>query len=340
MQARNNRKSELKGRTTDKRHLRDFVFSCILIANRAYALTARTIAAHAATSFSGLNWENGRKKAMRQDGTRVKNVDPMYTIMPYVLKYRYDAMNMIELDIPVAPMQAYLNTKRKEGYRYSHMGVVLAAYLRAAAEFPALNRFIVNKRIYQRNEFSVAMVVLKPGEHDGTMNKMYFQLDDDIESVHQKIDAYVTQNRAQGDTNATDKLMTTLLSFPGLVNVGVGLFKIMDRFGLLPKSLIQASPFHASLTISNLASIRTNHIFHHLYEFGTTSVFVTLGNMREVPKSVRGEIVHERCLPMGVVLDERICSGSYYAAFFARFKQYMLNPALLEGAPTVINTRF
>ncbi len=264
----------------------------------------------------------------------------MYTIMPYILKHRYDAMNMIELDIPVAPMQAYLNAKRKEGHRYSHMGVVLAAYLRAAAEFPMINRFIANKRIYQRNEFSIAMVVLKPGEHDGTMNKMYFEMADDIDAVHQKIEAYVTENRGTGDTNATDALMTTLLSVPGLVNVGVGLFKLMDRYGLLPKSIIKASPFHASLTISNLASIRTNHIFHHIYEFGTTSVFVTLGNMREVARRARGEIVHERCLPMGVVLDERICSGSYYAAFFARFKQYMLDPSLLEGAPAVVNTAF
>lgn len=264
----------------------------------------------------------------------------MYAIMPYVLKYRYDAMNMIELDIPVEPMQQYLNAKRKEGHRYSHMGVVLAAYLRAAAEYPSVNRFIANKRIYQRNEFSVAMVVLKPGEHDGTMNKMYFEMADDIETVHEKIDAYVTQNRGAGDTNATDRLMTTLLSIPGLVNVGVGLFKLLDRYGLLPKSLIKASPFHASLTISNLASIRTNHIFHHTYEFGTTSIFVTLGNMREVAKRVRGEIVYERCLPMGVVMDERICSGSYFASFFTRFKQYMLDPSQLEGPPTVVNTTF
>ncbi len=275
---------------------------------------------------------------MRQDGKRVKNANPMYTIMPYVLKHRYDAMNMIELDIPVEPIQAYLNAKRKEGHRYSHMGVVLSAYLRAAAEFPSINRFIVNKRIYQRNEFSVAMVVLKPGEHDGTMNKMYFAMEDNIDAVHQKIDDYVNQNRGEGETNATDQLMSTLLSIPGLLNVGVGVLRFMDRYGLLPKSLINASPFHASLTISNLASIRTNHIFHHIYEFGTTSVFVTLGNMREVPKRIRGEIVHKRCLPMGVVLDERICSGSYYAAFFARFKQYMMDPSLLEGPPQVVNT--
>ena len=258
---------------------------------------------------------------MRKDGTRVYDANPMYTILPYVLDKRYDSMNMIELNIPVAPMQSYINAKRKEGYRFSHLGVVLAAYLRAAAEFPAINRFIANKRIYQRNEFPVGMVVLKPGELDGTMNKMYFQMEDDIFAVHEKIDEYVSQNRVEGDTNKTDKLMTTLLKIPGLVNFAVGLFKIMD-------------------VISNLASIRTNHIYHHIYEFGTTSIIITLGNMREIPKRVKDEIVFERCLPMGAVLDERICSGSYYAAFFSKFRQYMAKPTLLEGPPAVVNTKF
>lgn len=275
---------------------------------------------------------------MRQDGKRVKNVDPMYTIMPYILKHRYDAQNMIELNIPIGPMQAYLNQKRKEGFAFSHLGVVLSAYLRAAAEFPALNRFIVNKRIYQRNEFSVGMVVLKPGENDGTMNKMYFQMEDDIYRVHQIIEEYVTSNRKSGDTNKTDALMTKLLSIPGLCNVAVGLMKVMDTFGLLPKSLIAASPFHVSMSITNLASIRTNHIYHHVYEFGTTSIFVALGNLRDMAKRTKEGIALERCLPMGVVMDERICSGSYFASFFSKFKQYMLNPALLEGPPTVVNT--
>ncbi|MDO4572858.1 MAG: 2-oxo acid dehydrogenase subunit E2 [Clostridia bacterium] len=270
---------------------------------------------------------------MRKDGKRVKNANPMYTVVPYIMPRRYDAMNMIEVDIPVAPVQAYLNEKRRQGYSLSHMGLLIAAYLRTAAEFPLLNRFIVNKRIYQRNEFSVAMVVLKPGETDGTMSKMYFSMEDDLFRVHEVIGEYVSSNRQEGDVNDTDDLITTLLKIPGLCNVGVGIFKLMDRYGLLPKSIIHASPFHNSLVLSNLASIRTNHIYHHLYDFGTSSVFITMGNMREVPRRVHGEIIFERCMPLGVVMDERICSGSYFARAFRRIRQYLANPALLEGPP-------
>lgn len=275
---------------------------------------------------------------MRKDGKRVRGADAMYTLIPYIMKHRYDAMNMIEVDIPIAAMQAYLNRKRNEGVTMSHLGVVLAGYLRTVAEFPLLNRFVVNKRIYARNEFPVAMVVLKPGETEGTMSKMRFEPDDDIFTVHRKMNEYIEKNRQVGDTNATDDLMRRLLSVPGLANVGVGLFKLLDRYGLLPKSLIDASPFHASLVITNLASIRTNHIFHHLYEFGTSSVFIALGNMREVARRTRDGISFERCLPMGVVTDERICSGSYFARAFRRFRQYLLDPSLLEGPPALVNS--
>jgi len=274
---------------------------------------------------------------MRKDGRRVKNVEPMYAIIPYILEKRYDSMNMIELDIPVAPIQEYLNRKRKEGQRMSHLGVVLAAYIRAAAEYPHVNRFIMNKKIYARNEFAVGMVVLKPGEADGTMSKMYFQMTDTIFDVHKTMNEYIETNRQAGENNATDKLMRILLSIPGLCNVGVSIFKFMDKHGLLPYSIIKASPFHISLGITNLASIRTNHIYHHLYEFGTTSVFVSMGNLREVPMRKQGEVVMERCIPLGIVTDERICSGSYFAKVCHRIKHYLANPELLEAPPAVVN---
>lgn len=275
---------------------------------------------------------------MRADGKRLRNTDPMYTVAAYVMNKRVDSMNMVTLDIPYDPIQNYLNEKRKQGMALSHLCVLIAAYLRTAAEFPLLNRFIMNCKPYARNEFAVAMVVLKSGEMDnGTMSKMYFNMTDTIFDVNKKINDYVSDNRAVPEKNGTEKMIKILLGAPGVLRVGVGLFKFMDKHGLLPKKIIDASPFHNSLCISNLASIRTNHIYHHCYEFGTTSVFITMGNLREVPKRHGGEIVFERSMPLGVVMDERICSGSYFALAFRRMRQYLHNPELLEQPPKVVN---
>lgn len=274
---------------------------------------------------------------MRADGKKVKDAQPMYRVAAYIMKERNDAQNMIVLDIPEEPLHRYINLRRRADKPISHLALILAAYVRTVAEFPALNRFVVNKRIYDRNELAVGMVVLKPGQTDGTINKMYFDLTDNLDTVQDKILAYIDENRAAGDTNSTDKIINILLSIPGLVSFAVGLFKLMDKWGLLPKKLIDASPFHSSMVISNLASIRTNHIFHHCYNFGTTSLLLTIGNMREVAKRKGGEIRFERCIPLGLVMDERICNGSYFAQAFAALKKYLANPEILETVPDKIN---
>ena len=273
---------------------------------------------------------------MRADGKKVKNVDPMYLIAPYIMNKRVDSMNMTTIDIPHEPIQKYINKKRKEGINISHMALIIAAYVKTMSQFPELNRFVVNKRVYQRNEISVGMVVLQSLEsHEGTMSKMYFKENDDIFKVNDTINKYVIENREAPENNGTEKIMKFLLSVPGLLPVGVGVLKFLDKHGLLPKSIIDMSPFHMSFGITNLASIRTNHIYHHCYEFGTTSVFLAMGNSREVAKRKGGEIVFEKCIPIGVTMDERICSGSYFATAFRAFKKYLANPELLEAPKEV-----
>lgn len=272
---------------------------------------------------------------MRADGRKLKNVDPMYQVVPHIMTERHDAMNMITLDLPLEPMQKYIRKKAEEGIKISHMMLILAAYVRVIAEFPALNRFIVNRKAYAHKDITVSMVVLKTNSReDETMSKIYLEPTDTIFEVKEKVGKYIDENRKHDNNNSTDKIIKTLLSIPGLLRFGVKLLKWMDKHGLLPRAIIEASPFHASFLITNLASIRTNHIYHHVYDFGTTSISMALGNMREVPRrTLDGEIVHERCIPAGMVMDERIASGSYFALAFRAFKRYLKNPELLEQPP-------
>ena len=131
---------------------------------------------------------------MRPDGILVKNEDPMYYLIPYFLTKRYDAMNMITLDIPEMPMRAYMNEKRKEGKQISHLALVLTAYLHTLEKYPALNRFIKGHNIYQHKDIKVSMVVLKPDGSD-TMSKIDLVPTDDVFDVQAKITGYIDQNR-------------------------------------------------------------------------------------------------------------------------------------------------
>ena len=275
---------------------------------------------------------------MRADGKRLKGADPMYQVAAHIMAKRSDAMNMITIDIPIEPMNKYLNEKRKEGKRYSHLSLIIAAYLQTMAEFPALNRFVVNKTIYARKEIAVGMVVLKGGKIDshGTMSKLYLQPHYTLDDVQNTIEKYISDNRAEENLNGTDKFIKFILSVPGLLRFGVIMFKFLDKYGLLPKKIIDISPFHTSAVVTNLASIRTNHIYHHVYDFGTTSIALAMGNLREVPVEKRGEVEFVRCMPIGMVMDERIASGSYFALAFRKFKKLLSDPSQLETPPEKI----
>ena len=270
---------------------------------------------------------------MRRDGTRVRHEDPMYYLIPYFLTKRYDAMNMVTLDIPEAPLKAYMNEKRREGRSVSHLALILTAYLRTIEQYPALNRFVVGRKIYQHNDVTASMVVLKPGTDQDTMSKIRLEFTDDIFDVQKKITDYIEQNRQLGEANSLDSIMNVFMKMSWLLGFLIGLIRLADRLGLLPRWLINVSPFHASLLITNLACIRTNHIYHHVYQVGTTSTAIAMGNLREVPRRTREGIVFDRCIPLGVVMDERIANGHYFAQAFARFKQLLAHPEQLEKKP-------
>ena len=270
---------------------------------------------------------------MRKDGRKIKTIDPMYKLISHIMVERSDSMNMIELTVQQDPIRKYIRRKKDEGYTFSHLAVVLAAYIRTIADYPFLNRFVVNKTLYARKEVAIGMVVLKPGETEGTMNKMFFKPEMTIFEIQKVLDDYINTNRGAGKTNSTDRLMAFMLSIPGLARVGVNFIKFLDWLGWLPKAIIDASPFHCTMTITNLASIGTNYIFHHVYNFGTTSMIMAMGNTREDPVKRHGEIVFEKVIPIGLVMDERIAEGVQFAMACRKLQSILQNPEILEQPP-------
>ena len=269
----------------------------------------------------------------RADGYRVRGNDAMYELVPYIMPYRYDASNSVTVDIDLGLMQDYVRKCRKKGINMSHMSIIIAGALRIASQNPFLNRFVMNRKIYSRNHFCVSFVTLQPGKTSDTVNKIYFNLDDDIFTVNQKVQEAIERTQEPTSENALDRLMASLVRLPFLVGAAVGVLKFIDKYFTLPFSIINASPFHTSLFITNLASIRTNAIYHHLYEFGTTGIFISMGQPeKRIEKN--GETVEERkIMPLGIVTDERIANGHYYGRCFRELNKYYKNPELLETPP-------
>ncbi len=269
----------------------------------------------------------------RADGYRVRTNDAMYELVPYIMPYRYDASNTITVDIDLDLIQDYIRKCRKKGIQMSHMSIIIAGALRLVSQNPNLNRFVMNRKIYSRNHFCVSFVTLQPGKTSDTVTKLYFNLDDDIFTVNQKVQEAIEKTQVPDSQNALDKLMASLLRIPFLVGGAVGVLKFIDKYFTLPFSIINASPFHTSLFVTNLASIRTDTIHHHLYEFGTTGIFISMGQPKK-KVVLNGENVEEhKVMELGIVTDERIANGHYYGRCFRELNKYYKNPELLETKP-------
>ena len=271
---------------------------------------------------------------MRPDGRRIKSLDPMFTIIPHIMPKRYDAQVMFNTEVSYSKLKRYMNAKRHEGRKVSFMALITAAYLRAVTQYPELNRFVVNKKIYARNEFCVSFVTLKEGnlpeDKLETVTKVHFDFTDTVFEVSDKIDRFIRENRKQQTVNFTDKLAKFFMRVPLLSRAAIDIVKSADRLGFLPKKLIDGFPFHSTLWITNLASIYFGPVFHHIYDFGTSSMFVSIGMVKN-SLNIRGE--EEQIIPLGVVADERICAGITFSKAFGLVKKYLENPVVLESPP-------
>jgi hypothetical protein len=266
-----------------------------------------------------------------------KGVDAITRVTPYIMTERSDAQCYCTQYADYMAINEYLKKKRAEGYTISTMSVIIAAYVRAVSQFPELNRFIVGKKLYARQELCVSFAIVKVRtkvDFLETTVKVYFDPYDTIFDVARKIEDVIARNKKTETENKTDRVANTLLSIPGLIRVGVGLLKAMDRIGIMPRAIVDASPFHTSMFITNMASLGMNELHHHLYNFGTTTVFIGLGKQEPRLKlSVDGKLRAKRYYPMAIVTDERVAAGAMYGMAFNCLSRHLRNPELLEIPP-------
>ena len=280
--------------------------------------------------------EGSEEHPMRPDGTRVKDIPPIVAAIPYIMPKRYDAQNTITEYIYEELVKSYIREKRRGGVRINHMALLIAAYYRAVLYNPKLNYFVMNGRIYQRNHFCVSFVTLTNSGEGSTVNKVYFNLDDDIYTVNDKLSRAIEKSQETGRETPMDVLAKKIVRIPGLVSIAVSFLKFIDKHFTLPFSIIDASPFHTSLFVTNLASIRTGAVYHHIYEFGTTGIFASMGQpVKKLFKN--GETIEEhKVMELGIVTDERIADGHYYGRCFKELKKFYRNPELLETKPETV----
>ena len=168
-----------------------------------------------------------------------------------------------------------------------------------------------------------------------TVIKVHLTPTDTAEEVYRKINEQVEIVKNTPLDSTLDNTAAAFTLIPGVfLKFTVWILKTLDYFGLLPRFLLEVSPFHGSVFFTSMGSLGIPPIYHHLYDFGNVPVFTSFGcKRRSLEVQEDGSIVQRKYLDCKFTLDERIVDGFYYAAFFKYYKRLMLHPEVLDTPP-------
>ena len=280
----------------------------------------------------------------RPDGRRVRTLSPMAQITSYFQVERNTCSNLFDESFEITHVDRYIRQKRREGMTdFGITHVLLAAYVRGVAKYPQLNRFISGQKVFSRGEdIQYCMVIKKEMSVDSpdTSIKVHLTPHDTAKDVYEKLNAAVESVKATQELDSSlDNLIMAFTMIPSVVmKFTVWLLKLLDYFGLLPKFLLELSPFHGSLFFTSMGSLGIRPIYHHLYDFGNLPVFGAFGLKRRANEVQEdGTVVQRKYIDVKFVLDERIVDGYYYATFFKYYRSLMRHPELLDNPPDVVN---
>lgn len=270
----------------------------------------------------------------RSDGKKLKDIPPFFKIIPQIMKTRSDSQVYYTYDMPIKEMDKYIDKKAEKNVKISYMDIIYSALVRLMAERPSLNRFVMNGRTYARNEILISLAIKKnlTDEGEETTIKLPFVGNENIFEIKEKLSNAINENKNIEIDNETDMLATALSIIPNfLLKFAINIIIFLDKHGMLPKAIIKASPFHTSAFLTNVASLGIDAIYHHLYDFGTTGIFLAMGKKKKSYIYDDDTFKEEKCISLAFVCDERICDGYYFANSVKLFNKYLKKPELLEG---------
>ena len=272
----------------------------------------------------------------RKGARLLKTLSPYDRILCHVMTKRSDAHVYFTDIIDCAPLDEFIaRVEEEKGVHLTYLDLVNAALVRIYAQKPALNRFVMNGRVFANNDIKISMAIKKSMRDDGgsTAIKVGFTGHENIYEIRDKFQAEIWKNKGESDSNSTDKLIETLMKLPnGLLRVIIGILKWLDRINALPESLLASLPFHSSVFVTYLKSIGIRSIYHHIYDFGTIGMFVAIGKEQWQPIVDRKtkELKAAKVLELKIVADERLCDGLYHAQSMRLFRKILEDPAQLE----------
>ena len=265
----------------------------------------------------------------RPDGTLLPDIPAYRKMMPYLMTTKNSsvvyATAMVDMEKALSFIESPPGMKKGE-LTVTHL--FLRAAVKSLHEFPRLNRFVSGHRLYQRNGIIISFSAKKAFRDDApiVVIKVQFDPEETLAQMAQRIQEALKEGRSDKES-LTDKETSLLLRLPRfLLRSIIWLQSALDYFNLLPRKFIETDLFYASLFVANLGSIGLNAGYHHLYEYGNISLFMTVGKIQPLPAVEGNQVTVRRQTEIKISYDERIEDGFYASRALDRLKYYVEHP--------------
>lgn len=272
----------------------------------------------------------------RRDGKKV-SAPGLQTVMTALMPKRTEAEVYLNTTIDATNLMKYLEEKnagKTEG-KMTIFHCVITALARMVRERPLMNRFIQGYRIYERNEISLSFVA-KRRFGDEAEEALIYLVPEDTDTVNEisrKIIGDVKEARkSEHAAGGVDELLDKFAALPRLVLAGsVKVIRWLDFWGLNPEFITAGDPNYSTILVSNLGSIKCPSVYHHLNNYGTNSIMVTIGTLHKDEVLMEdGHREIREVIDLGATLDERIADGFYFARSLKLITYIFEHPEILE----------
>ena len=277
-----------------------------------------------------------RKWGDRRDGRMIK-MPGLQTVMASLMPNRADCEVFLHDTVDVTEMVDYIEKKNAEDpsikRTFFHCAIAMAA--RMVRERPILNRFVQGGRIYERYEISISFVAKRKFEEHAEETLMFFvpKDTDTLDDVSRMVIGDVAEARkSEHSTGGVDALLDKFAAMPRLLMMFlIRVIRWMDFWGVCPKFITDGDPNYSTILMSNLGSIKCPAVYHHLNNYGTNSIMLTIGTIHEEERLMPDHSkAIRKVVDLGVTMDERIGDGFYFARSLKLLHYICANPQLLD----------
>ncbi len=265
-----------------------------------------------------------RRFGDRKGAKRCRDVNGMSQILIDLKPRRSLGELYICEKMDVTSLVEYMKDKKDEGLTYFH--AFLTLFGKTMYNRPLLNRFVSNRHVYEHNDITLSFVMKVDfdDKSEEIMVLMPLEEKDNLNTISKKVRDKVSDVRNKKDSGeGANKAILILGKLPNILRVPiVSLFKLFDKWGILPSFLVKDNLYYSSMIVSNLGTFKTDGIYHNVTDFGTCSGIITIGEIKKEGSKYFCEL--------GISMDERIADGFYFIKSI-KLMQYILdNPTLLE----------